>query len=482
VRELAPGTEFGAWRIERLIGRGGMGVVYLATDTRLNRPVAIKLIADERAEDPGFRERFEREARLTAAIDHPNVIPVYAAGEQDGQLYLATRYVAGTDLQDLLRSEGPPAPERAADIVRQVGDALDAAHSAGLVHRDVKPANVLLSNGHAYLSDFGLTRSVEAETRLTDTDERLGTVDFMSPEQLRGRRTDARSDVYALGCLLHAALTGEPPFRRATAAATITAHLESPPPRPSERAGVDPAMDAVVARALAKDPADRWPSAGDLGRAAVAAARGQATVELGHSVARGEAAPASEEVTVRIAGGGADGRPGSAPDPGPTAHIALKQQKPRNVLIEGVVIAAFFAIALVVVVVALIPGGDDPHRPLSDDDVTRVAELFARAYSREDAITLGRILSPDVQRVSAADVQRGRPAVLGAYRSQFRSQVTREYRLDDLAIESGAVGRASGRFTVTREGRPPITGSVVLGVERRNGRVRIRLIATESRS
>ena len=487
MKELAPGTAFGPWRIERMIGRGGMGVVYLATDTHLNRPVAIKLIGDERAEDPAFRERFEREARLTAAIDHPNVIPVYAAGEEDGQLYLATRFVAGTDLQDLLWADGPLAPQRAADIVRQVGDALDAAHAAGLVHRDVKPANVLLSGQHAYLSDFGLTRSVEAEARLTDTDERLGTVDFMAPEQLRGQRTDARSDVYALGCLLHAVLTGEPPFRRASAAATITAHLEAPVPRPSAHHGVDPAFDSVVARALAKDPDERYPSAGDLGRAAVAAARGQATVDLGHSVARGDAAPADAgadaEARTRRIGSRPSGRGrGGAAETGPTAHIALKENKRRNLMVEGIVIAGLFAVALVVTAIALTPDGDDPNRPLSHDDVSRVTQSFARAYTREDATTLGRILSPDVQRVSAADVQRGRPAVLAAYRSQFRSQVTREYRLDDLAIEAGDVGRATGRFTVTREGRPPITGQVVLGVERRRGRVRIRLIATESRS
>src|SRR5437868_7974163 len=141
VQELASGSDFGSWRIDRVIGRGGMGVVYQATDRRLNRPVAIKLIADDRSGDHSFRERFEREAQLTAAIDHPNVIPVYAAGEIDGQLYLATRFVDGTDLQERLRREGPLSPERAADVVHQVAEALDAAHAAGLVHRDVKPAN-----------------------------------------------------------------------------------------------------------------------------------------------------------------------------------------------------------------------------------------------------------------------------------------------------------------------------------------------------
>jgi len=467
VRELAPGTDFGEWRIDRLIGRGGMGVVYLATDRRLNRPVAIKLIGDDRAEDPAFRERFQREAQLTASIDHPNVIPVYSAGEIDGQLYLATRFVDGTDLHECLRREGPLAPERAADIALQVGEALDAAHAAGLVHRDVKPANVLLSGRHAYLSDFGLTRSVEAEAQLTDTDDRLGTVDFMSPEQLRGQRTDARSDVYALGCLLFTTLTGSPPFRRATAAATITAHLESPPPRASDHAGIPDEFDAVIGRALEKEAEARYPSAGDLGRAAIAAAHGQTTRELGHSVARGEAAPLAETRAI--------------PEP-PTARIAIKENRHRNLWLEVTVIAAFFVIAIVVTAIALSSGGDDPNRPLAESDVEDVARGFARAYSHEDARALSRLLSPDVQRISASDVQRGRSSVIAAYRSQFRSQVTRAYRLAGLQIKAGEVGRAQARFTVERAGRPPITGQVVLGVERRNGRPRIRMIATESRT
>src|SRR5262249_9125726 len=158
---LIPGSDFGDWRIDRVIGRGGMGVVYQGTDKRLNRRVAIKLIADDRAGDGAFRDRFEREAQLTAAIDHPNGIPVYAAGEIDGHLYLATRFVDGTDLHAELRQNGPMRPAHAADIVQQVGEALDAAHAAGLVHRDVKPANVLVSGRHAYLSDFGLTRPIE---------------------------------------------------------------------------------------------------------------------------------------------------------------------------------------------------------------------------------------------------------------------------------------------------------------------------------
>jgi Protein kinase domain len=489
VRELVPGSDFGDWRIDRMIGRGGMGVVYQGTDKRLNRRVAIKLIADDRSGDGAFRDRFEREAQLTASIDHPNVIPVYAAGEIDGQLYLATRFVDGTDLQDQLRRDGPLPPERAADIVQQVAEALDAAHAAGLVHRDVKPANVLVSGRHAYLSDFGLTRPVEAEARLTDTDERLGTVDFMSPEQLRGQRADARSDIYALGCLLFTVLTGSPPFHRNTAAATITAHLESPIPRVSTRARIPDEFDDVVARALDKDPERRYPSAGDLGRAAVAAARGQVKHDPGHSVARGDAAPLATTHVIAsntTAATRAIAEPDTAatrvvPEP-PTARVALKENKPRRLFVEALVIATFLAIAVVVTVLALTSNSSDPNRPLSSADVSQIARQFASAYSHENTRALARLLAPDVQRVSASDVQRGRTAVVAAYRSQFRSQVTRAYRLDTLKIEAGSVGRAEARFTVLRSGRPPITGDVVLGVERRKGEPRIRLIATESRT
>ena len=237
--DLMVGTEFAGCRVEELVGRGGMGVIYRGTDLRLERPVAIKLIADERASDSGFRQRFEREARLTAAIDHPNVIPVYAAGEEDGHLYLVMRYVAGLDLQALLKKEGSLAPERAARVVEQVAEALDAAHSAGLVHRDIKPANVLLAGDHVYLSDFGITRA-DSGARITDTGEWMGTVDFMSPEHLRGERTTARSDVYAVGCLLYCCLSGRPPFQRTSGAATILAHLDDPPPRASDTAGCPP--------------------------------------------------------------------------------------------------------------------------------------------------------------------------------------------------------------------------------------------------
>src|SRR5687767_7688451 len=262
--DLLPGAEIAGCRIEAVAGRGGMGIVYRATQLSLGRPVAVKLIAPDRAGDPGFRERFERESRVAAAIDHPNVIPVYAAGEEGGHLYLVMRYVKGTDLQGLLARDHRLAPERVAAIAMQVGAALDAAHAVGLVHRDVKPANVLLSKEHAYLADFGLSQAMGTDARLTTTGQWIGTVDFMAPEQFGNKDVDARTDIYALGCVLYNALTGEVPYPRGTVPATMLAHLHDEPPRPSAVAGVPAGFDRVIARALAKDPEKRYLSAGDL--------------------------------------------------------------------------------------------------------------------------------------------------------------------------------------------------------------------------
>ncbi len=306
---------FAGCRIDGVAGRGGMGVVYAATELRLQRPVALKLIVADRTQDEEFRARFEHESRLAASIDHPNVIPVYGAGEEDGVPYLVMRLVRGTDLHRLLRREHQLEPARAARIVAQVAAGLDAAHARGLVHRDVKPANVLLDAGeHVYLTDFGLTRLTNADTRITESGRWLGTVDFASPEQLRGERCDARSDVYALACVLYAALTGGPPLQRATVPAAIHAALHDIPPRASSR-GAPPPFDRVLARALAKDPADRYPSAGDLGRAALAAAAGEPVTETERTVARGTAAPDPGAATAVLQAADAD-------DPGGARHEA----------------------------------------------------------------------------------------------------------------------------------------------------------------
>jgi YVTN family beta-propeller protein len=270
---LGHGPELGAYRIEALAGRGGMSVVYRAEDLRLGRRVALKLLAPELAEDERFRARFLTESRLAASIDHPGILPIYEAGEADGRLYIAMRYVEGTDLGALLRHEGRLTPARAVGLVAQLARALDVAHAHGLVHRDVKPSNALVAaeahGEHVYLADFGLTKHAASVAGDTTADHMVGTVDYVSPEQIRGDALDARADVYSLGCLLYECLTGEVAFPRPSEVSVIYAHLEDEPPRPSERcADVPPALDGVVARALAKEPDERFQSAGELATAA----------------------------------------------------------------------------------------------------------------------------------------------------------------------------------------------------------------------
>jgi YVTN family beta-propeller protein len=257
---IATGDSISGYEIGALAGRGGMGEVYRALDTRLERPVALKLLAARLSDDESFRERILRESRIAASLDHPNVVPIYEAGEADGRLFIAMRYVEGTDLKSLLRREGALEPARALAVAAQVADALDAAHALGLVHRDVKPSNVLLDQQggreHVYLADFGLTQSVS--DRGPSDGQLLGTADYVAPEQIRGDEVDGRGDVYALGCLLFEALTGSVPYSGQSDVAVLYAHLEAEPPSASERnPTLPPAIDVVLARAMAKDPDER---------------------------------------------------------------------------------------------------------------------------------------------------------------------------------------------------------------------------------
>src|SRR5262245_46455233 len=252
--EPGTGTDLIGYRIEALVGRGGMGAVYRAYDLRLKRNAALKLIAPEYAGDAGFRERFLAETELAASLEHPAVVPIYDAGEVDGRLYLAMRFVEGTDLRRLLATAGSLEDVRVLSILAQVADALDTAHARGLVHRDVKPSNVLLDESeHAYLADFGLTRRFD-EAGSPALALSAGTPAYLAPEQIRGDPVDGRADQYALACLLHECITGEPPFRRATEVALLYAHLEEDPV-PTGRP-----VDAVFARALAKAPEMRYDS------------------------------------------------------------------------------------------------------------------------------------------------------------------------------------------------------------------------------
>ena len=264
---LGAGSEVGPYRIESLLGRGGMGVVYLARDPRLDRPVALKLLTPELAGDQRFRERFERESRLAASIDHAGIVPVYEAGDADGVTYIAMRYVEGSDLGQLLRAEAPLEPARALELVGQLAHALDAAHARGLIHRDVKPSNALVAReGHVYLADFGLTKTGGPDPAGAGG-EMAGTVAYLAPEVIRGEAPTPASDLYGLGCVLYECLSGDVPYPGRSAATVIFGHLEQPPPALPEL----PALDPVIARALAKDPAERFGSGAELVAAAQAA-------------------------------------------------------------------------------------------------------------------------------------------------------------------------------------------------------------------
>ena len=463
--DVLEGAHIAGCRIEAVAGRGGMGIVYKATQLSLARPVAVKLIAPEHAADSGFRERFERESRMAAAIEHPNVIPVYGAGEEDGRLYLVMRWVAGTDLHKLLRDGGRLEPLRAAEIVHQVGGALDAAHTAGLVHRDVKPANVLLSGDHAYLADFGLTRLAGDDPRVTTTGQFLGTVDYMAPEQFQREGVDARADIYALGCVLYAALTGRPPFPRETVPATMLAHMNDAAAPPSATPGVPREFDRILARALAKAPDDRYPSAGDLGRAALAAAEGRSVTEAERSVARGEAAP---HRTLR--------RPSTTLPLGERDEpVRRYRSRPRRLWAAMVAVAAFSA-ALAILVLRDGGAPPAPGGSLSSSEVERLARSFARAYATEDPARMSKLLTSDAQRVTPADRQSGRPAVLAAYKAQFTQNETTGFELGDLQSDGGPAARATARYRATYRGSADTTGTITFDAIRERGKPKIVMI------
>jgi hypothetical protein len=294
VHELREGDVFAGHRIDALGGRGGMGMVYRATHLRLERTVALKVISPELAADEGFRQRFQREAQLAASIDHPNVIEIYDADEADGQLYITMRWVQGQDLGTMLERSGRLDPDTAVRVIGEVGFALDAAHARGLVHRDIKPGNILIADrdGHVYLTDFGLTREAGEGGALTRTGMFVGTADYAAPEQIKGDRVDARTDVYALTCVLVQAVTGRVPYDRDSEMSKMWAHVNDPPPRLRERvADVPEALEQVVERGMAKDPQDRYPSTGDLARAAAAAVLARPVRQEERTVATGAAAP-----------------------------------------------------------------------------------------------------------------------------------------------------------------------------------------------
>jgi serine/threonine protein kinase len=365
--DFLTGAPFAGYVIEGIAGRGGMGVVYRARQVRPSRIVALKVISPALAGDSGFRERFAHESEIAASIEHSNVIPVYEVGEDSGRLFIAMRYVDGTDLGRVIAAEGRVEPRPAVQILAQLTSALDAAHARGLVHRDVKPANVLIAResdlDHVYLTDFGLAKLALSGGQ-TRTGMFVGTIHYAAPEQFEGGRVDARTDVYAAGCVLYNMLTGSAPFPRDSEAAVMWAHLSAGPPSVREAVPDLPVeFDAVIARAMAKDPDDRYPSAGDLGRDAMAAVDRQRATVLERSVATGRAAPtagspgppARTEITPspaehRGAGDATErtpARPGSRDDGPPTGAPA--RARPRAWLAAA---GAGAVVAIAVIAVA----------------------------------------------------------------------------------------------------------------------------------
>jgi serine/threonine protein kinase len=273
---LSRGSTFAGYEVDGVVGAGGIGILYRARQVRLDRPVALKLVESGLARDPVVRERLRREARSVAALEHPNVAPLYEAGEHDGTVFIVTRWVDGIDLGNVLLNEGPMHAGRAGWIAAQIASALDVAHEKGLVHRDVKPSNVILTDeDHVYLTDLGLAKRAGTAPGLTAVDQVLATIDYVAPELIEGSEPDARADVYSLGCVLFAMLMGEPPFAdQKGGMAKMWAHVNAEPLSVAERrADVPVALEEVMMSAMAKAPESR-PSAAAF-RAAVLDVAGQ---------------------------------------------------------------------------------------------------------------------------------------------------------------------------------------------------------------
>jgi serine/threonine protein kinase len=349
--------------LERKIGEGGMAVVYRARDERLDRPVALKVLAPWLATDPEFRQRFIRESRSAAAVDHPSIIPIYEAGNTGDSLFIAMRYVRGGDVRRLLDQGGPLPPARAWSIISQVASALDAAHACGLIHRDVKPANMLLDRRpgdrteYAYLSDFGISKQALGASSLTLTGQFVGTLDYIAPEQIRGGTLDGRTDQYSLGCAAYELLSGLPPFSAAQGLAVASAHVSEPPPRISaRRRDLPPAVSGVLAAAMAKQADDRY------------ATCGQFAINLGRALGLAPGAPElpggwPAEPHLRQAARPAPRRPA------PTRPAPAHPPRPPRRRSRGTIVGAIGAAAAVVAAaaVAYVLLGHGSHVAQADD-------------------------------------------------------------------------------------------------------------------
>jgi protein kinase-like protein len=377
---LGPGSRIGKYVLEQQIGHGGMAVVFRARDEQLGRLVALKIMDPAVASDPEFRERFVRESRAAAAVDDPHIIPVFEAGESAGMLFIAMRYVAGGDVRSLLARESPLRVDRASAILVSVASALDAAHAAGLVHRDVKPGNMLMDvrkgqPDHVYLADFGLTKTTSGAVSLTSTGRFVGTADYAAPEQIGGRRVDGRADQYALACSAVEMLTGQPLFPFENVMAVLTAHMSKPPPAVSARRhGLPAGLDAVLGRALAKSPDDRYPSCGDFAAAlqlAASSTRSGALVAAGasHRGTEGEAGTLAPAGSGGAQAAPAATRPLARPrpiEPPDRIDVVPARRRRGRLAIAAAAVVAVAVGAAVVAFLTLAQPGRAPGKPAAD--------------------------------------------------------------------------------------------------------------------
>ena len=367
----------GRYRVQRPRGSGGMATVFLCEDERLGRQVAVKRLHAHSPDD--VARRFSREAKLGASLNHPNLVSVFDTLTDDEAVLIVMEYVEGETLHDALQ-RGPLPPKRALEVIRDVANALDHAHSHGVVHRDVKPANILLrEDGVVKLVDLGIATAADV-TRITQSGVVLGTASYMAPEQIEGRRVDARTDVYALGCVLFHAVTGAVPFPERESSAKMWAHLNEPPPPVGSGGGGRGALDPVICRAMAKDPADRFPSAGDLGRAALAATRGEAVTEPEHLVGIGEAAPAAETIPLPAATAPTERRP-----------RRRRRRRLRRIVVSLLVllVAAALAFGALIVVPRLTDSDNPTKRPNGITVPSLAGQPLDVAEQRLDDLGLG---------------------------------------------------------------------------------------------
>ena len=477
---LEPGSLFAGYRIDGILDRGGMGVVYRATDVELERTVALKIIAPEHTQNPDAVTRFKSEARLAASLEHPNIVPIHRGGEYHGVLYLAMRYVPGTNLRQVI-DQGQLSLDRVKRVVRSVASALDAAHERGLVHRDVKPANILITGGGSheqiYLTDFGLTKKLGSPGSLTRTGAWVGTADYVAPEQIQGGAVDGRTDVYSLGCVLYEMLTGSVAYPKDNDMAKLWAHVQDPPPSPRlKRPELVEAFDDVVSRATAKDPSDRYAKTSDLADAVDRAVAEQSAAfgpDAVHAIPAAGLAPATDEHDVFVSAPTRDSAPEAVdteppPAPPPGGHDP-PEGAPASVGGRGARTRLVAAVAGVVVVLGvlaavLLTGGDGGK----DEEASPSAVAGPVATKLPSDLAWRPIASPSFQRqYAAATAVDGKVMVIGGIGVRDASTTTKIYDpgTDSWTTGPGLPAALHHASAVTYEGEAVVIGGFIPGEE-----------------